>query len=64
MRDPIRTALRRDFPNWAVRLGDDHTIDLSVLGTLSDTASPARCRSPCWPTAFPTPSSPAAIFFS
>jgi 7-cyano-7-deazaguanine synthase len=38
MRDPIRTALRRDFPNWAARLGDDHTIDLAVLGALSDTA--------------------------
>jgi 7-cyano-7-deazaguanine synthase len=34
----ILTAIRRDFPSWAARLGDDHTIDLSVLGRLSETA--------------------------
>jgi 7-cyano-7-deazaguanine synthase len=26
------------FPAWAARLNDDHMIDLSVLGTISDTA--------------------------
>lgn len=31
-------ALRRGFPAWAQRLGDDHVIDLSVLGKISDTA--------------------------
>jgi 7-cyano-7-deazaguanine synthase len=30
--------LRREFPNWAERLGDDHLIDLGVLGRISDTA--------------------------
>ena len=31
-------ALRRDFPHWSARLGDDHVLDLGVLGRLSDTA--------------------------
>ncbi|VCU68453.1 7-cyano-7-deazaguanine synthase [Pigmentiphaga humi] len=26
------------FPQWAQRLGEDHTIDLAVLGAISDTA--------------------------
>ena len=30
--------LRRGFPEWARRLGEDHLIDLSVLGHISDTA--------------------------
>ena len=30
--------LRREFPDWHRRLGEDHTIDLSVLGQISDTA--------------------------
>lgn len=37
-----RDALRRSFaalnPQWAERLGEDHTIDLASLGALSDTA--------------------------
>ncbi len=34
----IRSAIRRDFPRWADRLGCDHVLDLGVLGTISDTA--------------------------
>ena len=34
----MREALKRDFPAWSDRLGDDHMIDLSVLGAISDTA--------------------------
>ena len=30
--------LRREFPRWAARLGQDHLVDLGVLGGLSDTA--------------------------
>jgi 7-cyano-7-deazaguanine synthase len=30
--------LRREFPEWGARLGEDHIIDLSVLGQISDTA--------------------------
>ena len=30
--------LRTDFPGWASRLGEDHLIDLSVLGQVSETA--------------------------
>jgi 7-cyano-7-deazaguanine synthase len=30
--------LRREFPQWAARLGEDHLIDCAVLGQISDTA--------------------------
>jgi len=30
--------LRRELPQWGERLGDDHLIDLGVLGRISDTA--------------------------
>ena len=30
--------LRRDFPDWAGKLGEDHVVDLAVLGQISDTA--------------------------
>ena len=36
-RPPVLRALA-DFPAWAARLNDDHLIDLSVLGAVSDTA--------------------------
>jgi 7-cyano-7-deazaguanine synthase len=34
----ITARLRREFPEWSGRLGDDHMVDLTVLGQLSDTA--------------------------
>jgi 7-cyano-7-deazaguanine synthase len=37
-RSAILAALKRDFPTWALRLGNDHMVDLSVLGRLSETA--------------------------
>jgi 7-cyano-7-deazaguanine synthase len=37
-RADILAAIRRDFPSWAGRLGDDHMLDLSILGQLSETA--------------------------
>jgi len=37
-RQRIREELAQQFPNWIERLGDDHTIDLGVLGEISDTA--------------------------
>ncbi|HEU0215627.1 MAG TPA: 7-cyano-7-deazaguanine synthase QueC [Stellaceae bacterium] len=30
--------LKSEFPEWARKLGDDHVIDLSVLGQISETA--------------------------
>src|SRR5882724_3662422 len=30
--------LRQDFPVWSGKLGEDHVVDLSVLGRVSDTA--------------------------
>jgi len=37
-REGFRTSLKQQFPHWAERLGEDHMIDLSVLGAISDTA--------------------------
>ena len=34
----VRSALHTQFPEWARRLGDDHLLDLSLLGQISDTA--------------------------
>lgn len=34
----LRVALHDHFPQWHDRLGEDHLIDLSVLGAISDTA--------------------------
>jgi 7-cyano-7-deazaguanine synthase len=34
----VRAQLHVQFPQWAQRLGDDHLIDLSPLGQISDTA--------------------------
>lgn len=35
--DTLR-ELRAAFPQWALRLGEDHVIDLAVLGQISDTS--------------------------
>ena len=37
-RQTVLASLRKQFPHWAARLGDDHMIDLAVLGHISDTA--------------------------
>jgi 7-cyano-7-deazaguanine synthase len=37
-RSAIFVRLARDFPHWADRLGEDHNVDLGVLGALSETA--------------------------
>ena len=34
----VRSALHTQFPEWARKLGDDHLLDLSLLGQISDTA--------------------------
>ena len=34
----VRAALHADFAQWAPRLGDDHLLDLALLGQISDTA--------------------------
>jgi len=34
----LRSALREKFPQWHGRLGEDHLLDLSALGSISDTA--------------------------
>ena len=34
----VRSELHTRFPEWATRLGDDHLVDLSLLGQISDTA--------------------------
>ena len=37
-RQVVRRELAASFPHWAARLGDDHLLDLQLLGQLSDTA--------------------------
>jgi len=37
-RPVLLDALRRQFPAWAVRLGDDHVLDLSLLAQISSSA--------------------------
>lgn len=37
-RGRVREELARQFPHWGARLGDDHLLDLSLLGQISDTA--------------------------
>jgi 7-cyano-7-deazaguanine synthase len=37
-REGFRQADTRAFPAWAGRLGEDHMIDLSLLGSISETA--------------------------
>jgi 7-cyano-7-deazaguanine synthase len=37
-RQRVRRALAQDFPDWATRLGEDHLLDLGLLGQISDTA--------------------------
>jgi len=37
-RTAVIERLRREFPDWGGKLGEDHTVDLRVLGGVSDTA--------------------------
>jgi 7-cyano-7-deazaguanine synthase len=41
-RPVLLDALRRQFPAWAVRLGDDHVLDLSLLAQISSSALTKR----------------------
>lgn len=34
----VRNALHTQFPQWAQRLGDDHLLDMALLGQITDTA--------------------------
>lgn len=38
VRPAVLAELRRTFPAWADRLGEDHVLDAGVLGQISDTA--------------------------
>jgi 7-cyano-7-deazaguanine synthase len=37
-RERVRAEIPRRFPAWGARLGEDHLLDLGVLGHISDTA--------------------------
>ena len=37
-RQTVRAEIARQFPAWGAKLGDDHLLDLALLGQLSDTA--------------------------
>jgi 7-cyano-7-deazaguanine synthase len=34
----VLAEVKRRFPQWASRLGDDHFVDMAVLGQISDTS--------------------------
>ncbi|XAH22709.1 7-cyano-7-deazaguanine synthase QueC [Xylophilus sp. GW821-FHT01B05] len=34
----VLRELRHDFPEWHARLGDDHVLDVGILGQISDTS--------------------------
>jgi 7-cyano-7-deazaguanine synthase len=38
VRTTFLAALRERFPEWGAKLGEDHFVDLSLLGAISDTA--------------------------
>ena len=38
VRAGVREQLAQRFPQWAPRLGEDHVLDLSLIGQISDTA--------------------------
>ena len=38
VRQTFLQEFRRAFPNWSARLGDDHLVDLTGLGSISETA--------------------------
>lgn len=38
VREEFLRALREMFPEWGRRLGEDHMVDLGILGDISDTA--------------------------
>ena len=38
----VLREIRNRFPNWARRLGEDHVLDLKLLGQISDTAMTAE----------------------
>jgi len=38
VRQDLLAALRRDFPQWAARLGDDRVLDAGALAQIGDTA--------------------------
>jgi 7-cyano-7-deazaguanine synthase len=37
-RDSFTKALRQRYPTWSARLGQDHMLDIGLLGQISDTA--------------------------
>ncbi len=41
-RQTVRAELVRQFPQWGAKLGEDHVLDLALLGQISDTALTAE----------------------
>lgn len=37
-REAVRERIRREFPQWAARLGDDHLLDIRSFGAVGETA--------------------------
>jgi len=62
----FRAALAAQFPAWAERLGDDHTLPVETLGKLSDTALTREVEIRARPDGMPTTFVPGRnlIFFT
>jgi 7-cyano-7-deazaguanine synthase len=41
-RQAVRARIAREFPDWALRLGEDHMVDIAAFGALADTAMTAE----------------------
>ena len=37
-RSVVLSAIRESFPDWSLKLGEDHVLDLDILGKISDTS--------------------------
>ena len=37
-RTSVLNSIRQSFPNWSAKLGEDHVLDLDILGKISDTS--------------------------
>ena len=46
VRSRFRDGLCKLVPNWREKLGDDHLLDLKILGAISDTALTAARKLP------------------
>lgn len=66
VRADFLSALRKPFPAWSERLGEDHVLDASVLKTIGDTAMTAETAIEIGENGLPTTFTPGRnlLFFT